>query len=268
MNVRALAAAGLTDMWRSGPVVAIGAGLLALGLLFNSEIVAAVSVWDSSTAYNHCFLVIPIVVYLLWDRREILRDAVASPLPVAAVAGIPLAFAWLVAERLGIMEGRQLVAMTFVELLFFAVLGLRLWWQLAGPLLYLYFLVPFGAFITPQLQDFTTAFVRHGLPILGIPAYIDGYVIEIPEGTFLIAEACAGLRFLIAAIAFGFLYSLIMYRSTRSGRCSSSRRSSSRSSPTVFALWASSRSAISSAVQRRRKPIMFCMVGSSSPSSS
>jgi exosortase A len=214
MNVRALAAAGLTDMWRSGPVVAIGAGLLALGLLFNSEIVAAVSVWDSSTAYNHCFLVIPIVVYLLWDRREILRDAVANPLPVAAVAGIPLAFAWLVAERLGIMEGRQLVAMTFVELLFFAVLGLRLWWQLAGPLLYLYFLVPFGAFITPQLQDFTTAFVRHGLPILGIPAYIDGYVIEIPEGTFLIAEACAGLRFLIAAIAFGFLYSLIMYRST------------------------------------------------------
>jgi exosortase/archaeosortase family protein len=56
-------------------------------------------------------------------------------------------------------------------------------------------------------------FVGHGLPLLHIPAYITGYTIEIPEGTFLIAEACAGLRFLIASIAFGCLYALVMYRS-------------------------------------------------------
>jgi exosortase/archaeosortase family protein len=98
-------------------------------------------------------------------------------------------------------------------LLALAVLGWRLWWVLAGPLLYLYFLVPFGAFLTPKLQDFTTVFVRHGLDLLQIPAYIDGYTIEIPEGTFYIAEACAGLRFLIASIAFGCLYALLMYRS-------------------------------------------------------
>ncbi len=213
MNVRAIAAAGLTDVWRSGPAVALGVGTLSLGLLFHSEIIAAVSTWNTSTAYNHCFLVLPIVAYLLWERRGVLRDTVANPIPLAALAAIPLAFAWLAAERLGIMEGRQLVAMTFAELLFFVVLGPSLWWQLAGPLLYLYFLVPFGAFITPKLQDITTIFVRHGLPLLHIPAYIDGYTIEIPEGTFLIAEACAGLRFLIAAVAFGCLYALIMYRS-------------------------------------------------------
>ncbi len=141
----------------------------------------------------------------------------ASPYPLAALAAMPLALAWLLAERLGIMEGRQLVAMTFVELLFFTVLGPRLWWRLAGPLLYLYFLVPFGAFLTPKLQDFTTVFVAHGLPFLHIPAYITGYTIEIPEGTFLIAEACAGLRFLIAAIAFGCLYALLMYRTPLRG---------------------------------------------------
>jgi exosortase/archaeosortase family protein len=77
----------------------------------------------------------------------------------------------------------------------------------------LYFLVPFGEFLTPTLQDFTTWFVRHGVDVLGIPAYIDGYIIEIPEGSFFVAEACAGLRFLIASIAFGALYSLLMYRS-------------------------------------------------------
>jgi len=214
MNVRSLAnAAGLGDVLRSSPAIALSVGLVALGLLFNVEVVAVVSTWTVSTAYNHCFLVIPIVLYLIWDRRDTLRDAVANPYPLAALAGLPLAFAWLVAERLGIMEGRQLVAMTFAQLLFFTILGPRLWWRLAGPLLYLYFLVPFGAFLTPKLQDITTAFVDHGLRFLHIPAYITGYTIEIPEGTFLIAEACAGLRFLIAAVAFGCLYALLMYRS-------------------------------------------------------
>ncbi len=79
MNVRALAEAGLVDAWRSGPAIAVSVGLIALGLLFHTEVVAAVTVWQDSTAYNHCFLVIPIVFYLIWDRRDTLRDAVASP---------------------------------------------------------------------------------------------------------------------------------------------------------------------------------------------
>jgi exosortase A len=188
-------------------------GLLLLAALFNKEVVAAVQTWDASTAYNHCFLVIPIVLYLLWDRRFDLVGVAPQPMPAALLLGVPLAVAWLVAERLGIMEGRQLVALSFAEVLFLAVLGKRLWWAVAGPLLYLYFLVPFGEFLTPRLQDITTWFIRNGLDILGIPAYIDGYVIEIPQGTFFVAEACAGLRFLIASIAFGCLYALMMYRS-------------------------------------------------------
>jgi exosortase A len=191
----------------------LGAGLLLLGLLFNREVVAAIRTWDDSTAYNHCFLVIPIALYLFWDRRQDLTGVPARLFPAALLLGLPLAAIWLVSERLGIMEGRQLVAISFVEVLFLAVLGKRLWWAMAGPLLYLYFLVPFGEFLTPRLQDVTTWFIRHGLDILGVPAYIDGYIIEIPQGTFFVAEACAGLRFLIASIAFGCLYALLMYRS-------------------------------------------------------
>jgi exosortase A len=195
------------------PAACIAAGLAILGLIFHSEITAAVSVWIASTAYNHCFLVVPIAAYLLWDRRDTLRWLSAHPAPLFALAGIPLALAWLAADRLGVMEGRQLVAVTFVELLFLVVLGWRSWWAMSGPLLYLYFLVPFGEFLVPKLQVITTSFIQAGVDILGIPAYIDGFVIEIPEGTFYVAEACAGLRFLIASIAFGCLYSLLMYRS-------------------------------------------------------
>lgn len=190
----------------------LAAGLLVLGVVFHQEINAAIAVWASSTAYSYCFIVLPIALYLAWDRRAVLHGATAKPIPLVALAGIPVALIWLAAERLGIMEGRQLAAMTFVELLFVAVLGWRLSWAMAGPLLYLYFLVPVGAFITPHLQNFTTDFVQVGLNLLHIPVYIDGHAIEIPQGTFFIADACAGLRFLIASIAFGTLYSLVIYR--------------------------------------------------------
>jgi len=204
--------ASIPSEWR--PVaIPLGLGLLLLGVTFKVEVAAAIQTWIQSTAYNHCFLVIPIAAFLLWERRSDIAGLTAKPTPWVGLLGVPIAVVWLIAERLGIMEGRQLAAFSFVELLFLAVLGRRFWWAASGPLLYLYFLVPFGEFLTPKLQDITTLFIRHGLAILGIPAYIDGYIIEIPQGTFLVAEACAGLRFLIASIAFGCLYALMMYRS-------------------------------------------------------
>jgi exosortase A len=194
-------------------LAAIGLGLLLLGLLFHQEFSAAVRVWIQSTAYNHCFLIIPLVAYLIWDRRAVLDGAVPQPSVAPALLAVPVGAAWLLADRVGIMEGRQLMAMTLIQILFLVLLGWRLYRALLGPLLYLYFLVPFGAFVTPALQDFTAAFTTHGLNMLGIPNFNDGYTIEIPQGTFYIAQACAGLRFLIAAIAFGCLYALLMYRS-------------------------------------------------------
>ncbi len=193
-------------------VPALAFGLLALGLLFHEEIAAALSVWFTSTAYNHCVLVLPIAAYLAWDRRAALAGVAPRPLPFLALAGVPLSLVWLITERFGFIEGRQLVALTSVELLFLAVLGWRAFGALCGPLLYLYFLVPFGGFLTPALQRFTASFVMHGLDLLGVANYTDGYTIQIPEGTFYVAEACAGLRFLIASFAFGCLYALLIYR--------------------------------------------------------
>ncbi len=188
-------------------------GLLLLGLVFRPEILAALSVWNGSTAYNHCFLVLPIAIWLGYDRRHLLAAVPIRPLPWAVLLALPLGCVWLLSERLGFMEGRQFVALGFVELLMLAVLGRRMTRALRAPLLYLIFLVPFGAFLTTPLQDFTTRFVVRGLDLLGIANRSDGHRIEIPEGVFFVAQACAGLRFLIASVAFGVLYAMTLYRS-------------------------------------------------------
>lgn len=204
---------------RFGPVSvstvisALACGIAVICLVFFREIKAAVEVWNQSTAYSHCYLVLPMASYLLWERRGLLAGWRAKPDIRFAVVAVPLTLIWLVAERLGIMEARQLAVIAGIELLFITVLGRRFFGLIAGPLLYLFFLVPFGAFLTPALQHFTATFTVVGLDLLGIPNYSDNFTIETPAGIFFVAEACAGLRFLIAAIAFGVFYSLLSYTS-------------------------------------------------------
>ena len=106
-------------------ILGLAIGLLALGGLFHTEVEAAIGTWIDSTAYNHCFLVIPIAGWLIWERRASLHGLTAQPLPFAALLALPLAAAWLIAERLGIMEGRQLVVVSLMEVLFLAMLGWR-----------------------------------------------------------------------------------------------------------------------------------------------
>jgi len=188
-------------------------GLLAWGALFLPECEAAVGVWRASDTYGHCFLILPMALYLAWDRRGALAGLVARPIPGLALLALPITAVWFVAERLGLMEGRQLAAMAALELLFLTVLGWRLFRALLAPLLFLVFLVPFGAFVTPALQQFTAGFIVAGLHTFGIANYATDLTIEISAGVFYVAEACAGLRFLIATVAFGVFYALLNYRS-------------------------------------------------------
>ncbi|MCU0985161.1 MAG: exosortase [Acetobacteraceae bacterium] len=204
--------AGAEASWR-GALIALGLGLAAWAVMFAEEIGAAVNVWNTSTAYNHCWLVGPIAAWLFWQRRERLAFLGPVPAPLFALLAIPGTLAWLAAERLGIMEGRQLVAYGLAMVLVLAVLGWRFCLAFAGPLAYLVFLVPFGGFAVLPLQHITARMIDWGLDPMGISHFVDGLMIETPAGLFHVAEACAGLRFIIAALAFGALYALVIFRS-------------------------------------------------------
>jgi exosortase A len=188
-------------------------GALAFGLAFHVEVVRAVAVWNESTAYNHCFLIIPISAYLIWERRRALAASSPHPNPWLLLAMIPVGLVWLFADEMQILEGRQLMAMTLFQIFIVAALGLKAWRISAFAILYLYFLVPSGAFLTLPMQNFAAHFAVRGVELLGIPVYSNGLDIEVPGARFTVAEACAGLRFLIASVALGTLYGYTMYRS-------------------------------------------------------
>jgi len=94
------------------------------------------------------------------------------------------------------------------------VLGWQMFAALTAPLLYLFFLVPFGAFLTPALQDFTAVFIDVGLKVLGIPHYSDAYIIEIPEGPLLRGRGLRGIALPDSPRSpSALLYACLMYRS-------------------------------------------------------
>jgi exosortase A len=204
------AGAGRNALIASGTIIFY---LAVFALLFWNDAVGAFRVWTDSPTFNHCFLVLPISVFMVWQRRQLLEDIGFLPDMRSTVLMLALAAAWLAASLAGILEAGQFIVLTMIQVALFSTLGAQCYRRLAAPFLYLYFLVPSGAFLIPGLQAFTAKFSVIGLHILGIPVFSNGAVIEVPAGTFAVAEACAGLRFLIAAVAFGVFFAIITYRS-------------------------------------------------------
>ncbi len=185
---------------------------VALGALFPTEVAGAYRVWTGSTAFSHCFLVAPLALYLVWERRDRLTGLAPRPAWLVMPLVPILSLAWLVAALLGVLELQQFVVVTLLEAVILLLLGWRIYAAVLGPALYLYLLVPTGDFLVPTLQDVTARWVVVGLRSVGVPVFSDGILIQIPAGSFVIAEACAGLRFLMASIAFGVFFSLLVYR--------------------------------------------------------
>jgi exosortase A len=190
----------------------LAAALALLGACFAADIGAAVNVWWAYPAYSHCFLILPITLWLIWEKRDSLKGELPTFSPLALAASIPILLLWSVGEFASITEARQFACVGLAECFIVALLGWRIFRKIAFPCLYLLFLVPTGQYLIPALQDVTAKFVEWGLNAAAIPYFRDGLVFELVNGRYEIAEACAGLRFLIATVALGVLFAYLSYR--------------------------------------------------------
>jgi exosortase A len=189
------------------------AGLIAIPLIFIDAAMSMFSTWMNSSTFNHGPLIPALAIYLAWRRRD-------------HVAAVPTRFEWTglvaVAGAIGVwLVGRlsettviQQFALVFtMQAFIFCVLGRHVFWQLLFPCFYLIFAVPFGAELVPPLQNITAFFVVTLLRLAGVPVFIDGVFIATPAGNYLVAEACAGLRYLISTVALGLVFANLTFSS-------------------------------------------------------
>ena len=79
-------------------------------------------------------------------------------------------------------------------------------------ILYLWLLVPSGQFALPLLQSIAAYGTEWQLQLAGIPNFREGFLIQTPTGLYRIAPGCAGLNFVLTAIAVTPLYGYLFYQ--------------------------------------------------------
>lgn len=188
--------------------------LLALVLLtYREAAVAMVTIWERSETFAHAFLVPPIVLWLVWRKRQVLAGIVPRPQPWVLLPMAAIALLWLLGELVAVNAATQFALVAMLVLCVPAVLGLQVAWELFFPLVFTFFCVPVGEFMLPQLMEWTADFTVAALQLTGIPVYREGQQFVIPSGSWSVVEACSGVRYLIASFMVGSLFAYLNYRS-------------------------------------------------------
>lgn len=197
--------------WRKATIRLVAAWS-ALFVAFLGDWLAMVGQWWDSSTYNHILLVPLILGWLVALRigeLQKLEPAIWAP-GLAFIAGSVLV--WVMGRFAGFNLLQQAGAVLILPASLITLLGVRVAMGLLFPLGYMAFLVPFGDELVPALQMITAALTIALVKLSGIPAVIDGVFIDTPAGLFEVAEACSGVKFLIAMIALGALVANVCFR--------------------------------------------------------
>ena len=200
--------------WRQ-PLLHLALVVAALLWMYQGTLLAMIGIWNRSETFAHCFLVLPISLWLAWRERQSLRLLVPAPQPWVLLPMLGAASVWLLGEMASVNAATQFALVALLVLSVPLVLGLPPARRLAFPLAFLFFMVPFGEFLMPMMMDRTADFTVLALQMSGIPVYREGLHFVIPSGNWSVVEACSGVRYLIASFMVGSLFAYLNYSSTR-----------------------------------------------------
>lgn len=191
-------------------------GLLALYVPTGLDLVNKVWVRDEQ---GHGPIILAVVIWLLWGKRDAIAALPARP---SWLAG----WAWLLLALLLYVLGRSQAIITFeagslipllvgLMLLLKGKALLRLCWF---PLFFLIFMVPLPATlviaVTTPLKSAVSAVASSLLYTLGYPVGRSGVILTVGPYQLLVADACAGLNSMFTLEALGLLYMNLVQRSS------------------------------------------------------
>ncbi len=204
----------LSKSWHQ-PLAALFLLLACILFLYRDTGMAMVAIWARSETFTHGFLVPPIVLWLIWRQRAFIQLLSPQPVIGAYWAVALAALIWLLGDLVAINAVTQLAFVALLVLAVPAILGLQVTRLIMFPLGFLFFAVPIGEFLMPQLMEGTANFTVFALRASGIPVFREGLQFVIPSGNWSVVEACSGVRYLIASLTVGTLFAYLNYQSMR-----------------------------------------------------
>lgn len=187
--------------------------LVVLGLVtivYLPILEAMVRHWRMVPDYSHGFLIVPLALYFAYEKKYILAAA-----PVEGnwwgLAFMLVGSATLAAGQLGglltPLRASYVITLMGIVLLF---LGRDVFRILLFPMGFLFLMVPLPQSVVNvaafPLQLIAAQWAVKGLHLLGIPVLLEGNIIHLAHSDLFVAEACSGLRSLMALLTLGVVF--------------------------------------------------------------
>jgi exosortase D (VPLPA-CTERM-specific) len=190
--------------------------LLLLVWLYHSIIYSLVIQWGRDPEYGHGYFVPAFSLYLLWENRKRLKAIKVAP----SWAGLPIVAFGLVMLVVGVL-GIELFTSRVSLLVLLAGLiilfrGLEFFRAIFFPWAFLFLMIPLPKLILQEvtfpLQLLASQLATALLRAVGVVVNLQGNVINLPNETLNVAEACSGLRSLLSLFTLAIIYGYLMER--------------------------------------------------------
>jgi hypothetical protein len=192
----------------------VAAGLLALYTPTFYHL--ANGLWQDDE-YAHGPIILAVILWLIWDKRQILLESPASTSPKTGIALV--AFGVLL-YILGRSQGITILDVgSLAIVLAGTLLAMRGWHAVRAywfMLLFIAYLLPLpGTFVdvvTGPLKQNVSVIAEQILYAVGYPIARSGVVLTIGQYQLLVADACSGINSMFSLSAIGLLYLYLTQR--------------------------------------------------------
>jgi len=184
-----------------------------LAVLYLRVASSLVGQWLHDPDYSHGFLVPILACWILWRQRRRLKEIRLAP----SWWGVLITLAAMALLVVGSLGAENYISRTSLLVVFAGLIINFCGWSYFRvsffAWLVLFLMIPLPAIIANRivlpLQFLSSGLATGFMDLCGIPVYREGNVIFLPSITLEVAEACSGIRSLMAmitiAVAYGYL---------------------------------------------------------------
>ncbi len=187
------------------PILCIGVFIIC----FYPGLKMLVHKWSISEDYAHAFFMVPIIIYMIWQKREVLT--IHKP----SVTGLMLVFfsiaGYLVSLQISVPAAMIVTTIASAIACLVYIGGLSIFKDLTIPLLLMILIIPIPlqllVVITGKLQLLVSDVSADIIHLLSIPLYQEGNVLQLANKSFQVVDACSGIRSLISMTTLSLIIS-------------------------------------------------------------
>ena len=198
--------------FNNSSLIIFGVMLLGFGwLLYQTGLLL---IWLEDEEYGHGMMVVGILLYLLFRNRDILMSVPISANWIGILVSLAALLLFSMGELSGIAPIQMYSIWLFAVAATFSIGGWSLFRKLVVPLGIIFLLIPLpnvlGPMLTSQLQLISSKLGVWVIRLFGGVVFLEGNVIDMGGVKLLVAEACAGLRYLFPLMSIGAIAGYLM----------------------------------------------------------